>query len=87
MKPLFIATFLVVLAAGAIAGLKANELKLWLGDVTMPLREGMYRSRNVMVPMRDGVRLATDVYRQDGVMASILSSSFEPLMAEYPSKK
>lgn len=63
MKPLFIAAFLVVLAAGAIAGLKANELKLWLGDVTMPLREGMYRSRNVMVPMRDGVRLATDVYR------------------------
>lgn len=59
----FILSALVLVAVVSVATLKANDLKLWLGDVTMPIREGMYRARNIMVPMRDGVRLATDVYR------------------------
>lgn len=63
MRPGFTLLALVLVAAASVVTLKANDLKLWLGDVTMPIREGMYRARNIMVPMRDGVRLATDVYR------------------------
>jgi len=64
--------FLLVIGALLLVGLLAagayqsTGVKMWLGDITMPVREGMQRSRNVMVPMRDGVRLATDVYRPLG---------------------
>lgn len=40
-----------------------DNMRFWLGDITMPLRHGMYRHRNIMVPMRDGIKLATTVFR------------------------
>lgn len=66
MKRLLATGPLILFGLIAAAGYHANSLKLWLGDVTMPVREDMHRSRNVMVPMRDGVKLATDVYRPRG---------------------
>ena len=54
---------LLGVAAIALAASKTDEIRHWLGDATMPLREGLSRSSNIMVPMRDGVKLATDVYR------------------------
>jgi uncharacterized protein len=41
----------------------SDSLRLWLSDISMPIRHRMYRNRNIMVPMRDGIKLATDVYR------------------------
>lgn len=57
---LIIGTSIILVSTAAY---RHADSKLWLGDVTMPIREGMHRARNVMVTMRDGVRLATDVYR------------------------
>jgi len=66
MKFVLITSSLILIAILAALGYRADDVKLWLGDVTMPMRENMQRTRNVMVPMRDGVRLATDVYRPLG---------------------
>ncbi len=66
MKLFLMAGSLAFIAAISAVGYHSTNLKLWLGDVTMPMREGMHRSRNVMIPMRDGVRLATDIYRPMG---------------------
>ena len=66
MKFVLITSSLILIAILAVLGYRADDVKLWLGDVTMPMRENMQRTRNVMVPMRDGVRLATDVYRPLG---------------------
>ncbi|MBT8341808.1 MAG: CocE/NonD family hydrolase [Desulfatitalea sp.] len=38
-------------------------MRSWLADVSMPIRHGIYRTRNIMVPMRDGTKLATDIHR------------------------
>ncbi|WP_434049276.1 CocE/NonD family hydrolase [Marinobacter salarius] len=66
MKFVLITSSLILIAILAVLGYRADDVKLWLGDVTMPMRENMQRARNVMVPMRDGVKLATDVYRPLG---------------------
>ena len=46
-----------------IFGLSADSAFFWLSDASMPIRHGIYRTRKIMVPMRDGTELATDVYR------------------------
>lgn len=66
MKLLLITGSLLLIGLLSAAAYHSTGVKLWLGDITMPMREGMQRSRNVMIPMRDGVRLATDVYRPLG---------------------
>jgi putative CocE/NonD family hydrolase len=52
--------------AAVLLGSQANRLKAWVSDLTLSFREGIDRSRNVMIPMRDGIRLATDIYRPAG---------------------
>lgn len=52
---------IIVIAVSLI--LYAQNLRNWLSDLTLPIRHGMYRERNIMVPMRDGTQLATTVYR------------------------
>ena len=42
--------------------LKTQHLRNWLSDLSLPIRHGIHRARNIMVPMRDGIQLATDVY-------------------------
>lgn len=54
---------LIVLVILSFFKIDVVSLKHWLGDFSMPLRYGMYRERNIMVEMRDGIQLATDVYR------------------------
>lgn len=66
MKLFLVAGSIFLITLISAVGYHSTNLKLWLGDVTMPMREGMYRSRNVMIPMRDGIRLATDIYRPTG---------------------
>ncbi|BHH86271.1 acylase [Desulforhopalus sp. 52FAK] len=46
----------------------------FVGDVTAPLRFGLFRQSNVMIAMRDGVALATDIYRplNGGALPAIL---------------
>lgn len=38
------------------------NLRKWASDITMPLRHNIVRERDIMVPMRDSVRLATDLH-------------------------
>ena len=51
MKLFLTTSSLILVTIIAALGYRADDVKLWLGDVTMPMREGMHRSRNVMVPM------------------------------------
>ena len=41
----------------------AQHLRNWFSDLLLPVRHGLHRERGIMVPMRDGTRLATDIYR------------------------
>lgn len=63
MKLHLIAMSLVIVVLIGLAGYYSTSLKQWLSDVTLPMRKGVHVSRNVMVPMHDGIRLSTDVYR------------------------
>jgi putative CocE/NonD family hydrolase len=51
-----------VAALGA-AYIYRESARDWLSDQTLPMRQGISRQRNVMVPMRDGVRLSTQLLR------------------------
>lgn len=60
-RPLLVGAFVffsITLAIGA----QIDEVKALLSDLNLKITEGVQRSKNVMVPMRDGVRLATDIY-------------------------
>ncbi len=55
---------LLVLLAGSGWVLRYRLLAAYLG-LSQPVYSGMVAEEDVMVPMRDGVRLATDVFRPD----------------------
>lgn len=60
-RPYAIGTFALFFFTLAIAS-GLDEIETWLGDLNLRLVEGIQRSSNIMVPMRDGVRLATSLY-------------------------
>ena len=41
--------------------LNRESIRNWISDQTLPIRKGFSRERNIMVPMRDGVRLSTQL--------------------------
>jgi uncharacterized protein len=55
---------LLVLMVGAAWVLRHRLLAAYLG-ISQPVYSRMVVEKDVMVPMRDGVRLATDIYRPD----------------------
>ena len=61
MKLLFLA-LLVLCFFGAISSFYTTGAKNWFADSIMPLRHGIHRQQNIMVAMRDGTKLATDIY-------------------------
>jgi hypothetical protein len=54
------AALVLVVVSGAIVLHPAS--RQWLADATAPFRHGYHVQRNVMVPMRDGTRLAMDIH-------------------------
>ncbi len=55
------AALVLVVAAGAVV-LHHSTSRQWLADATAPFRHGYHVQRNVMVPMRDGTRVAMDIH-------------------------
>lgn len=53
----------VLLILGIQTGLYAGRIKSWLGDLTFPFRFDINRQSGLMVKMRDGVHLLSDVYK------------------------
>lgn len=62
MKKLLFGIVILGLCVAPLLILSTN-LRSFVGDFSAPLRLGLFRQSNVMVAMRDGVRLATDIYR------------------------
>lgn len=60
-RPYAIGTLALLFITLAIAS-ELDEIKTLLSDLNLRLVEGIQRSSNIMVPMRDGVRLATSLY-------------------------
>lgn len=60
-RPYAVGIFVLFSITLAIAS-EIDEIEILLSDLRLQIVDGVQRSRNVMVPMRDGVRLATDVY-------------------------
>ncbi|WP_203300643.1 CocE/NonD family hydrolase [Marinobacter sediminum] len=60
-RPYAIGMFTLLFITLAIAS-ELDEIETLLGDLNLRLVEGIQRSSNIMVPMRDGVRLATNLY-------------------------
>ena len=59
----------------AFAIWQAEALRSWVSDITFPWRYGMQKQSNIMVPMRDGIHLSTQVYKpvkKDGPLPAIL---------------
>ncbi|HOH29043.1 MAG TPA: CocE/NonD family hydrolase, partial [Candidatus Hydrogenedentes bacterium] len=69
LKRCLILLAVTALAAAVLTGagwmLRYRILAAYLG-ISQPVYGGMVVEKDVMVPMRDGVRLATDIYRPDG---------------------
>jgi len=62
---LAVTALVAVSLAGAGWLLRYRILAVYLG-ISQPVYSKMVVEKDVMVPMRDGVRLATDIYRPDG---------------------
>lgn len=65
--------FVVAVFAGTIW--QSKVMRQWVFDQTLPWRYGMQRQRNLMIPMRDGIRLATHVFKpafMEGPFATVL---------------
>jgi len=60
-RPYAVGACVLLFITLAIAS-EMDEIETLLGDLNLQIVEGIQRSRNIMVPMRDGVRLATDLY-------------------------
>ncbi len=62
MLPKLLLFFVVVVLLIGIGAYQYREqLQIQIADLTLPLREGVRRERGIMVAMRDGVRLNTNV--------------------------
>ncbi|MBC8440659.1 MAG: CocE/NonD family hydrolase [Deltaproteobacteria bacterium] len=40
-----------------------GNIREWISDKTMPWRHGIDRQRNIMIPMRDGIHLSTQIFK------------------------
>ena len=54
---------------------------------TIPIAEGVTLVKNVMIPMRDGIHLAADLYMPDGPESSRGWDKFSVLMDYIPYRK
>lgn len=62
----FVSAAALTFLLGVLSSVGTDKVVTFASDLTMPLRHDMESFRNVMVPMRDGVRLATDIYLPAG---------------------
>ena len=63
MKKFIGSVFLLFLVILSMQCLDMKNFRSLLGDMYLPLRYGIYRERNIMVEMRDGIKLASTIYR------------------------